>query len=66
MDNGFVDILNQVLKVAGSSNKMAQKKSKKSNNFISAVVTDIQRFISYKKKMIGFWFIYSKTPYQIL
>lgn len=54
MDNGFVDILNQVLKVAGSSNKMAQKKSKKSNNFISAVVTDIQRFISYKKKMIGF------------
>lgn len=59
MNLGFIEILNQILKVsnsAGGQNKMGNqnKKSKKSNKFITAVLSDIQRFIGYKKKMIGF------------
>lgn len=52
MSYGFIEILNQVLKVAGG-NKMGGK-SKKTSKFVNAVVSDIQRFIAYKKKMIGF------------
>jgi hypothetical protein len=38
-----------------SNNKMGNnKKGKKANKFITAVLADIQRFIAYKKKMIGF------------
>ncbi len=55
MHYDFVDILSQVLKVAsGNSQSKGQKKSKKSNKFINAVLSDIQRFMAYKKKMIGF------------
>jgi hypothetical protein len=52
MEYGFVDILTQVLKVATANSKST--KSKKTNKFITAVVSDIHRFIAYKKKMIGF------------
>lgn len=60
MNLGFIEILNQILKVSNSAtgghNKIGNqnKKSKKSNKFITAVLSDIQRFIGYKKKMIGF------------
>ena len=55
MQYGFVDILSQVLKVAsGNNHNKGQKNNKKSNKFINAVLSDIQRFIAYKKKMIGF------------
>ena len=53
MEYGFVDILTQVLKVSGGNSNLGAK-SKKTNKFINAVVADIQRFIAYKKKMIGF------------
>lgn len=53
MEYGFVDILTQVLKVA-TANSKSSTKGKKTNKFITAVVSDIHRFIAYKKKMIGF------------
>lgn len=58
MGLGFVQVLGQVLKVAsgGSGAKMG-KKSKNTNKFVAAVIADIERFLAYKKKMIGFWFI---------
>ena len=68
MNLGFIEILNQILKVshAANQNKIGNyynnnnKKNKKNNSnsssskFITAVLSDIQRFIGYKKKMIGF------------
>jgi hypothetical protein len=44
-------ILGQVLKVAGE-NKMGGGKGKKRSKFINDVITDLQRFIAYKKKNI--------------
>jgi hypothetical protein len=47
--------LAQVLKVAtGNNNVKNNKNNKKANKFITAILSDIQRFIAYKKKMIGF------------
>ena len=43
-----MDILNQVLKVASGNNKIGNqgnKKDKKSNKFINAVISDIHRFL---------------------
>lgn len=55
MSLGFVEILNQILKVAAKLNSEKKKKhNNKSNNFINAVISDTKRFLEYKKKMIGF------------
>ena len=47
-----MEILGQVLKVSGGNNKMGAK-GKKRNKFISDILTDIQRFVTYKKNNIG-------------
>lgn len=46
--------MSQVLKVAAGGHSKMGVKSKKTTKFVNAVVADIQRFIAYKKKMIGF------------
>lgn len=48
-----MEILAQVLKVASGDNKMGQK-NKKRNKFVNDILTDIQRFVAYKKKNIVF------------
>ena len=58
MDLGFVFILSEVLKKAGPGKQKGKKKGeKKKNKFVADVLMDINRFLEYKKKMIGFWYI---------
>lgn len=45
---GFGGLLEHILK----SVNVPQKKQKKRNKFINDVLTDIKRFIDYKRKMI--------------